>query len=260
MGRARWVSGALAATMMLIAPMATGQDVTVFAAASLRRGLDAVAAAWQTASGGQATISYGTTLSLAQQIDAGAPADVFISGDPDWMDYLDGRGVIKSSTTVKLLANRLVLVAPARSDVAIKLAPGVDLAQALSGRRLAMPNVETLPGGRSGKQALMALGAWEHVVKHVTQTESMRSAVALVAAGQAALGIVYITEAVGDPGIRIVDTFPEETHAPIVYQAAETAASADGDAAMFLDFLRTRTAAELFEARGFTVLAPVVED
>ena len=242
----------------LVAPGVRAQEVTVFAARSLRTALDEVGAAWAASTGGRAEISYGTTLALAQEIDAGAPVDVFISGDPDWMDYLDGRGVIQSATIVKLLRNRLVLVAPARSDVAIEIAPGFDLAGLLGDGRLAMPDTETLPAGHYGKQALRALGVWDQVAEQVTQTESMAAAITLVAAREAVLGIVYLTEAVADPGLRIVDTFPEETHAPIVYQAAETAELADGDAASFLDFLQTRTAADLFEAKGFTVLAPVV--
>ena len=258
-GAADWVF-ALAAAIMFVAPMATAQDVTVFAARSLRSALDEVGSAWTASTGGRATISYGTTLALAQQIDAGAPVDVFISGDPDWMAYLDGRGVIKSNTTVKLLANRLVLVAPAGSKVALEIAPDFDLAGLLGDGRLAMPNAETLPAGRYGKQALTALGVWDQVAGRTAQTESMRAALTLVAAGEAALGIVYHTDAVADPGVRIVDTFPEETHAPIVYQAAATMVSADADAASFLDFLQTRTAADLFEAKGFTLLAPVRVD
>ena len=243
---------------VLVAPGVRAQEVTVFAARSLRTALDEVGAAWAASTGARAEISYGTTLALAQEIDAGAPVDVFISGDPDWMDYLDGRGVIHSATIVKLLRNRLVLVAPARSDVAIEIAPGFDLAGLLGDGRLAMPDTEMLPAGHYGKQALRALGVWDQVAEQVTQTESMAAAITLVAAREAVLGIVYLTEAVADPGLRIVDTFPEETHAPIVYQAAETAESADGNAASFLDFLQTRTAADLFEAKGFTVLAPVV--
>jgi molybdate transport system substrate-binding protein len=225
---------------------------------SLRTALDEVGDAWAASTGGRAKISYGTTLALAQQIDAGAPVDVFISGDPDWMDYLDGRGVVKSETVMELLGNRLVLVAPARSEVAIEIAPGFDLRGLLGDGRLAIPDTETLPAGRYGKQALTALGVWDEVVGQTAQTESMRAATTLVAAGEAALGIVYITEAAADRGLRIVDTFPEKTHAPIIYKAAETAESSDGDAASFLGFLRTRRAANIFEESGFVVLAPVV--
>ena len=233
----------------------TAQDVTVFAATSLRRALDEASAAWAKTSGGRATISYGATSVLAQKIDAGAPADVFISGDPDWMAHLHERGVIKSKTAVSCFGNRLVLVAPAGSKIALEIAPGFDLAEQLGDGRIAMPNTETLPAGRYGKQALAALGVWDQVAGRIAQTESMRDAMTLVSAGEAALGIVYHTDAIADPGVRIVDTFPEQTHAPITYEAAETMESADTDAASFLDFLHTSTAMDLFEAKGFTVLA-----
>jgi molybdate transport system substrate-binding protein len=254
-----WVLAAITAGA-LVAQGVRAEEITVFAARSLGTALDEVGAAWAASTGGRAKISYGITLALARQIDAGASVDVFISGDPDWMDYLDGRGVMKSATIVTLLGNRLVLVAPARSEVAIEIAPGFDLAGLLGDSRLVMPDLETLPAGRYGKQALRALGVWDHVAEQVTQTESMHAATTLVAAGEAALGIVYLTEAVADPGLRIVDTFPAETHAPIVYKAGETAEAADGDAASFLAFLQTHTAAGLFEAKGFTVLAPVREN
>ena len=257
--KARSVFAALAVTLVFVAPMATAQDVTVFAATSLRRALDEASAAWAKTSGGRATISYGATSVLAQKIDAGAPADVFISGDADWMTHLHERGVIKSKTAV-LFGNRLVLVAPAGSKVTVEIAPGFDLAGQLGDGRLAMPNTETLPAGRYGKQALAALGVWDQVAEQIAQTESMRDAMTLVSAGKAALGIVYHTDAIADPGVRIVDTFPEQTHAPITYEAAETMEFADTDAASFLDFLHTSTAMDLFEAKGFTVLAPLRED
>jgi molybdate transport system substrate-binding protein len=249
-----WISAATIAAA-LVAPGVRAEDITVIAANSLRTALDDVGAAWMASTGGRAEISYGATLALAQQIDAGAPIDIFISGDSDWMDHLVERGVIQVPSVIELLGDRVVLAAPAHSKAAIEIMPGFDLAKLLGDGRLAMPDTETLPAGRRGKEALNRLGVWDRVATQVTQTESMRDAITLVAAGEAALGIVYLTEAVAAPGLRIVDTFPEETHTRIVYKAAETA-EADGDAASFLDFLRTRTAADLFEANGFTVLAP----
>jgi molybdate transport system substrate-binding protein len=245
----------LALAMLFVTPAAMAQDVTVFAAASLKNALDDINAAWTATSGKAATISYAASPALAKQIEEGAPADVFVSADLDWMAYLSERGLIKPDTEVQLLGNRIVLIAPADSPAAAELAPGVDLAGLLGDGRLAMANVDAVPAGRYGKAALESLGLWDSLADRVAQAENVRAALALVSTGEAPLGIVYQTDAAADPGVRILDTFPEDTHPPIIYPAAETAEATGPDAAAFLAFLRTPAAADLFEAQGFTVLA-----
>ena len=175
------------------------------------------------------------------------------------MAYLAERDLIRPDTEVELLGNRIVLIAPADSDAAAEIAPGFDLAGLLGDGRLAMANVDAVPAGRYGKAALESLGVWDARRRPVAQAENVRAALALVATGEAPLGIVYATDAAADPAVRIVGTFPEDTHPPIVYPAAATAEAASPDAAAFLAFLQTGAARAIFEAEGFTVLAPATD-
>ena len=249
------LAAGLAAMLAAPLPAALAQDtVTVFAAASLKNALDDINAAWKDETGKEATISYAGSSALARQIEEGAPADVFISADLAWMAYLSDRNLTRKDTEVELLGNRIVLIAPADSTAAIGIAPGFDLAGALGDERLAMANTDSVPAGKYGKAALEALGVWDAVSARVAQAENVRAALALVAAGEAPFGIVYQTDAAADPSVRIVGTFPEDTHEPIVYPAALTAEAKATDAAAFLDYLGTDTARGLFEAQGFTVL------
>lgn len=254
---ARMVALAAGLAAMLAAPVpaALAQDtVTVFAAASLKNALDDINAAWKTDTGKEATISYAGSSALAKQIEEGAPADLFISADLAWMDYLSEKDLTQKDTEVQLLGNRIVLVAPADSAVEIDIAPGFDLAGTLGDERLAMANTDAVPAGKYGKAALEKLGVWDAVAPRVAQAENVRAALALVAAGEAPLGIVYQTDAAADPAVKIVGVFPQDTHEPIIYPAALTAEAKAADAAAFLDFLKGDTAKGLFEAQGFTVL------
>ena len=251
------LAAAFAAMLAAPLPAALAQDnPTVFAAASLKNALDEINAAWKAETGKEAVVSYAGSSALAKQIEEGAPADLFISADLDWMDYLSQKGLTQKDTEVRLLGNRIVLIAPADSDVAIEIAPGFDLAGALDGERLAMANTDAVPAGKYGKAALTALGVWDSVEKSVAQAENVRAALALVAAGEAPLGIVYQTDAAADPSVRIVAAFAEDSHDPIVYPAALTAEAKAADAAALLDYLKTDTARALFEKQGFTVLTP----
>lgn len=253
--------GGLAALLLAGAPGALAQEkVTVFAAASLKNALDAVNAACETDIGEQATISYAASSALAKQIEEGAPADVFMSADLDWMKYLSDKNLIKADTETKLLGNSIVLVAPADSTIEAKIEKGFDLAGLLGDGRLAMANVDAVPAGRYGKASLASLGAWASVEGKVAQAENVRAALALVSTGEAPLGIVYKTDAAADPKVKVVGTFPEDTHPPIVYPVAQTAGSKDDNTPAFLKCLRSAKAKELFEAQGFTVLAPVVSN
>jgi len=242
----------------LAAPAAWAADVTVFAAASLKNALDDVNAAWKAEAGKEATISYAASSALAKQIEEAAPADVFISADVPWMTYLSERDLVKKDTVVELLGNRLVLIAPADSDASIEIAPGFDIAGLLGDGHIAMGQVDSVPAGRYGKEALTSLGVWDQVDGRVAQAENVRAALALVATGEAPLGIVYQTDANAEKAVRIVGKFPEDSHAPIVYPAAVTAEATSPDAGAFMAFLRTEAAAALFEKQGFTVLAPAL--
>jgi len=233
---------------------AGSRDVVVFAAASLKNALDDVARGWQRDTGKKAVASYAASNTLIRQIELGAPADVFMSADLDWMDYGERRNLIRPGSRVNLLGNRIVLVAPKDSTVNIRVENGFDLAGALAGGRLAMGNVDAVPAGKYGKAALEKLGAWDGVKDRIAQAESVRAALLLVSRGETPLGIVYQTDAASEPGVRVIGPFPENSHPPIIYPAAVTRDSDNPDAADFLKYLRSPAARPAFERQGFTVL------
>ena len=249
----------LAALVLLHAPPALAQTadrVTVFAAASLTDSLQEVAAAYSRDTGKRLVFSFAASMTLARQIDLSAGADVFIAADTESMDYLDQRGRVAKPTRQDLLGNRLVLIAPAASNVSLSIAPQMKIAEALgAGGRLAIANVDAVPAGRYGKAALTSLGVWNGIANRLAQGEDVRIALSYVARGEAPLGIVYATDARVEPRVRVVGTFPETTHTPIVYPAALTA-DARPDAAQFLTYLRGPQARAAFERAGFTVLGP----
>jgi molybdate transport system substrate-binding protein len=234
---------------------AQGGDVVVFAAASLKNALDAINAQWQKETGKQATISYAASSALAKQIEQGAPAQIFISADLDWMDYLAGKTLIKTDTRSNLLGNRTVLIAPKDKAQPVEIKAGFDLAKILGDGRLSMANVEAVPAGKYGKAALEKLGVWGSVSDRIAQAENVRAALLFVSRGEAPAGIVYQTDAAADPNVRIIGTFPENTHPPIIYPIAITASASHPDAAAFLAYLKSAKAKPLFEAQGFAVLS-----
>jgi molybdate transport system substrate-binding protein len=258
-GFAARLAAAVAGFAALIAvglPQARAEGtVTVFAAASLKDALDSVNAAWKAESGKEATISYAASSAAAKQIEGGAPADVFISADLDWMKYLSDKNLTKKDTELKLLGNQIVLVAPKDSTATTTIAPNFDLAGLIGEGKLAMADVKAVPAGKYGKAALEKLGVWGSVDSKVAQAENVRAALKLVSTGEAALGIVYATDAVAEPGVKVIGTFPEDSHRPIVYPVAELAASKSADAGGFIKFLQSPKAQELFKAQGFTYLA-----
>jgi molybdate transport system substrate-binding protein len=237
-----------------VAPARAETPVVVFAAASLKNALDEAAAAWTKETGKTARISYAASSALAKQIEAGAPADLFLSADLAWMDYVAARDGLKPGTRANLLRNALVLIAPKDSGVAVDLKPGLDLGPALGDGRIAMGNVEAVPAGKYGKAALENLGAWEGVKGRVAQAENVRAALLLVARGEAPLGIVYATDAVSDPSVRVVATFPAASHPPVIYPVALTKESTNPDAAALLAYLRSPAARVFFERQGFSVI------
>ncbi|MDB5511751.1 MAG: molybdate transporter substrate-binding protein [Enterovirga sp.] len=233
---------------------AQGAGPVVFAAASLKNAMDDIAGAWVQSGKAAPRVSLAASNTLARQIEQGAPADIFVSADLDWMDYADSKGLIRRDTRVSLLANAIVLVAPKDSHATVAMGPGLDLAAALGAGRLAMGNVEAVPAGKYGKAALEKLGAWERVKDKIAQAESVRAALLLVSRGEAPLGIVYATDAAADPTVRVVATFPADSHPPIVYPVALTRDATHPDAAAFLAYLRGPVAKSAFEKQGFTVL------
>jgi molybdate transport system substrate-binding protein len=247
----------LFAALVGAAPAHTqGRDVLVFAAASLKNALDENATQWQRETGKKVVASYAASNTLIKQIEQGAPADIFISADIDWMDYGQQKDLIQPATRVNLLGNRIVLVAPKDSTISVNIQPGFDLAPLLYGGRLAMGNVDVVPAGKYGKAALEKLGAWDGVKDRLAQAESVRAALLLVSRGEAPLGIVYQTDAASDPSVKIVGTFPESSHPPIIYPIALTKDSTNPDAQAFLNYLRSAPARPAFERQGFTLLVP----
>src|SRR5215475_837281 len=262
--RRNWFAGllglAVTATLAAGPPQPTSQaqagDLVVFAAASLKNALDAINAQWQNDTGKKALISYGASSTLAKQIEQGAPAQVFISADLDWMDYLAQKNLIKPETRSNLLGNRIVLIAPKDTTQTIDIKPGFDLAKALGDGRLSMANVDSVPAGKYGKAALEKLGVLNSVSGKLAQAENVRAALLLVSRGETPLGIVYQTDAAADPNVKIVGTFPEDTHPPIIYPIALTASATQPEAEAFLAYIKSAKAKPLFEAQGFTVLNP----
>ena len=252
----RRFAAALATALIAFGPgqAARAQDVVVFAAASLTNALDEAAKLFERQGGAHANISYAASSTLAKQIESGAPADIFISADLDWMNYLEQRHLTKPATRRNLLGNRLVLVAPADSGVQVEIKPGFELAALLKGGRLAMADTDSVPAGKYGKAALEKLGVWNSVQSAVAPAESVRAALLFVSRREAPLGIVYATDAAADPRVKIVGVFPEDTHPPIIYPAALTADSKNPSAAQLLDFLASPAAKPIFEKEGFTVL------
>ncbi len=244
----------LLALLNFIGPARAGErePLRVFAAASLQEALDAATAAWSARSGQRVLVSYGASSTLARQVAQGAPADLFLSADHAWMDDLERRGLLRPGTRADLLGNRLVVIVPARSP-RTRLAPvAADWREALGpAGRLAVAEVEAVPAGRYARQSLQALGLWPLVRDRLAPGDSVRTALAFVARGEAPLGIVYATDARAEPAVRVVSELPAHTHEAIVYPVAETAGSAPGSAGL-RDFLRGPEARAIFAHFGFT--------
>jgi molybdate transport system substrate-binding protein len=254
----RTVVAALAAVFAIAAwsPAAQAQDksITVFAAASMKNALDDVDAAFTKQSGTKVVASYDASSALMKQIEGGAPADVFVSADLKWMDYGSQKKLIKDDTRVNLLGNELVLIAAKDSKIGnVTIAPGFDLAGLVGDGRIATGDVKAVPVGLYAQAALQKLGVWAAVEPKMAMTANVRAALVLVARGEAPLGIVYSTDAKVEPGVKIVGTFPESSHDPIIYPVAVTV-NAKPDATPYLAFLRSAAAKTIFESYGFAVL------
>lgn len=241
---------------VLVAPVQAQEDsVTVFAAASLQTAIDGIAVAWEAETGGALVVSYAATSALARQIEQGAPADVFLSADITWMDYLAERGLIRPETRIDLLANRLVLVAPASALEPVAIVPGLDLGEMLGDGRLALADTDAVPAGRYARAALQFLGLWDDVAGRLAPADNVRAALAFVSRRETPLGIVYLTDAAADPDVDAIGLFPETSHPPIVYPAAVVAGCDKESAAAFVEWLTSPAARCLFAAEGFVPLA-----
>ena len=250
----RFVAAALAVLWAAVGfAHAAAADAVVFGAASLKEALDDQAKRFEAASGNKVVISYGASNALARQIESGAPADVFISADLDWMDYVERKGLVMAGTRVNLLRNALVLIAPAASKSALKIGPNFGLAAALGSDKLAMANPDSVPAGKYGKAALEYLGVWAGVERHVARAENVRAALALVSRGESPYGIVNATDALSDKGVRVVDAFPPGSYPAIVYPAAVMAASRSPASRALLEFLRGAPARATWEKYGFAL-------
>ena len=244
---------ALSSTVWNTPASAQGQKLIIFAAASLKDALDEVNVAYQHENSQETATSYAASSTLAKQIEAAAPADVFISADLDWMDYLAKRNLIKPETRANLLGNRLVLIAPVNSPLNLAIGPNFSLAQALGNGRLAIADPNGVPAGRYGKGALESLGVWSTIADRLAPAENVRAALALVARGETPLGIVYQTDAASDKDVKIVGIFPQDTHPPIIYPIAVVVSSTNPAALGYLAYLKSRAARPTFEKHGFTV-------
>ena len=225
----------------------------VLAAASLQESLTEAADAWARRKHPRPVISFAASSALARQIEAGAPADLFISADEPWMDSVATKGLIRPKSRVSFLANRLVLIAPASKPVRLSIGPKFALARALGNGRLAMADPDAVPAGKYGKAALTKLGVWPSVEAKVVRAENVRAALAFVERGEAALGIVYTTDALASKGVRVVGTFPANSHPPITYPIATLTASTSPDAEPFRRFLLSSAGRAIFIRHGFSV-------
>ena len=225
----------------------------VLAPASLHNALQDAAEVWTRKGNARPVLSFGGTPSLARQIGEGAPADIFIAADEQWMDYIAHKELIQPRTRASLASNGLVLVAPAEKTIALEIGVGFPLAHALGTGRLAMANPDTVPAGRYARQALETLNVWPSVSDRITRTENVRIALALVSRGEAPLGIVYSSDALVEPKVQVIGTFSQGSHAPIRYPAALLNESSHAGAEGFLAFLLTSEAQAIFNRHGFSV-------
>ena len=248
------VALAIAGGLSSPAAFAEEKALTIFAAASMKNALDDVDAAYTAKTGVKVVASYAASSVLAKQIDQGAPADIFLSADTDWMDYAAKQKTIKTDTRTNLLGNSIVLIAPKDSSIGnVTIGQGFDLAKLAGAGRIATGDVSSVPVGKYAKAALEKLGAWEAAAPKFAMAESVRAALTLVARGEAVLGIVYATDAKVEPEVKIVSTFPADSHPPIIYPVAATTSAGPG-AAGYLAFLHSQAAKTIFEKYGFTFL------
>lgn len=241
--------------MLVVAPItaALAKPPLVLAAASLQESLGAAADAWAAKRHPRPILSFGASSALARQVEAGAPADLFISADEPWMNAVATKGLVHPRTRVSFLANRLVLISPANRPLRLAIGKGFPLARALGGGRLAMADPDAVPAGRYGRAALLSLGVWNEVLPKVVRAENVRAALAFVERGEAAAGIVYATDARAAKRVRVIGVFPANLHPPITYPMALLKTATSKDAEPFRRFLISREGKAIFARHGFVV-------
>ncbi|SFF84204.1 molybdate transport system substrate-binding protein [Novosphingobium sp. CF614] len=240
---------------MLAAPItlaaARKEAPLVLAAASLQESMSAAANAWAAKGHPRPRVSFAGSSALARQIEAGAPADLFVSADEPWMDEVEGKKLLRTGTRISFLRNTLVLIAPRGSAVKLTIRPGMPLAAALGPGRLAIADPGGVPAGIYARQALTRLGVWNSVQDKLAPAENVRAALALVSRGAAPLGVVYGTDARADPGVRVLGIFPQASHDPITYPVALLASSRNPEAEGFRRFLISSEGKAVFRRFGF---------
>jgi molybdate transport system substrate-binding protein len=241
--------GAIAAALLATAPAAA--DTLVFAAASTTNALTEVAELYRAQTGAKVVYSFAASSALARQIEYGAPAAIYVSASPEWMDYLAGRGLIAPGSRGELMRNRLALVAPLDSPVRAAVGPGLALAALIGKGRLALADPDHVPAGIYARQALESLGLWAAAEGKLARLANVRVALALVERGEVPLGVVYRTDAAASAKVRLVGLFPADSHAPIVYSVGLVADHADAAARRFLEFLRRPEARAVLARHGF---------
>jgi len=232
--------------------MAQQRGPLVLAAASMQEAMNAAADAWTAQRHARPVLSFAASSALARQIRSGAPADLFVSADEDWMDDVEKAGLLQRGTRADMAGNRLVLVAPARTPLRLRIARGMPIARALGDSRLAMANPDSVPAGKYGKAALTALGVWPSVANRLALGDNVRSALTLVERGEARLGIVYATDAGASKDVVVVGAFPAGSHAPIRYPIARLSASRNPEAEGFRRFLLSRSGQSILARYGFS--------
>jgi molybdate transport system substrate-binding protein len=251
---ARFFAAALIATLPIAHATAQEQTLTVFAAASMKNALDDTNAAFTKATGTKVVASYAASSALAKQIESGAPADVFVSADLQWMDYVAQKNLIKPDSRVNLLGNKLVLIAPLDSKLdKVTIGQGFDIAKLADNGRIAVADVKAVPAGLYAKAALEKLGGWAAAEPKLAMAENVRATLSFVARGETPVGIVYETDAKVEPKVKIIGVFPDGSHPPVIYPVAATA-SAKADSGKYLNFLRGNEAKAIFEKYGFSFL------
>ncbi len=253
-----WLAIALAASAPAHAYERVQNEITVFAAVSLTDALTEIGGAFRVDTGISVRYSFAASSALARQIESGAPADVFVSADLEWMDYLEQRSRIDAASRRNVAGNELVLIAPRSSRLELKIAPGFALDQALGDGRLATGDPASVPAGRYAHAALMTLGVWSQIESRLVPADNVRAALAYVSRGEVPLGIVYRTDALIDPEVKVIDVFPAATHPAIVYPAAATGRGL-AIVTQYLDFLVSGKAREIFARHGFAMPAPATQ-
>jgi molybdate transport system substrate-binding protein len=240
----------------LAAPTAQAQDVLVFAAASLKNALDEVGTVYAAASGKKVAVAYAASSALAKQIENKAPADIFISADLDWMDYVARQKLIRPETRTNLLGNRLVLIAPVSVPAEIEIRKDFPLATLLGDGRLAVGDPAHVPAGKYAKAALEALNVWNSVEPKLAPTDNVRAALALVSRRETLYGIVYETDTKSDKSVKVAGVFPADSYPPVIYPAAILTDSTTPDTQAFFDYLKSPAASTVFQKHGFSQPAP----